>query len=81
MPSLQIYKEKTKWLKTHLTDFKAKFPQKCWLCFKAGICYCRFWSLHFNCEMVDKLREMEKLEVLLGSFPRESALGGGDLHG
>jgi hypothetical protein len=81
MLTLQFHREKAKWLKTHLKHFKAAFPQKCWLCFKAGICYCRFWSLHFNCEIVDKLRELEKLEVLLGSLPHGCAFGGGELHG
>lgn len=80
MQTLHFYKEKAKWLETHLTDFETTFPQKCWLCFKAGICYCRFWSLKFNCEIVDKLREMKKLEVMLNSFSCKSAVRG-ELHG
>ena len=81
MLKLHLDKEKAKWLKEYLADFRANFPQKCWFCFKAGICYCRFWSLNFNCEIVDKLRELEKLEALLSSFPRESPLGEGELLG
>lgn len=72
--------KKAIWLREYLTDFMGNFPEKCWSCFKAGICFCRFWSLKFNCETVDKLREMEKLEALLGSFRHQSAIGGG-MHG
>jgi len=80
MQTLQFHKEKAKWLKKYLTEFETTFPQKCWFCFKAGICYCRFWSLNFDCEVVDKLRELEKLEVLLSSIPLQS-MKGGDIHG
>lgn len=72
--------KRAKWLRAYLTDFEGNFPQKCCSCFKAGICYCRFWSLNFNCEIVDKLRELEKLEALLCSFPLQSATVGG-MHG
>ena len=81
MPMISLHIEKSKWLRKYLIDFMGSFPTKCLSCFKAGICYCRFWSLNFNCEIVDKLRELEKLEVLLGSFPHGYALGGGELHG
>ena len=76
MPMISLHIDKSKWLRKYLIDFMGSFPTKCLSCFKAGICYCRFWSFDFNCEIVDKMREMEKLEALLSSFPHQSAVGG-----
>jgi hypothetical protein len=80
MHGTPLHTKKSMWLQKYLNNFMSNFPSKCWSCFKAGICYCRFWSLDFNCQTVDKLREMEKLEVLLNSFPRQLSLEGG-IHG
>lgn len=26
------------------------FPPKCWVCFSAGLRYCRYWTTGHNCE-------------------------------
>jgi hypothetical protein len=70
MLKIPLHKEKGKWLRKYLADFIANFPEKCCSSFKAGICYCRFWSLKFNCESVEKLRALEKFEALLKLVPR-----------
>ena len=45
------------------------YPEKCLVCFKAGLRFCRFWNSGFNCETVEREEQIrvftEKIEALL----------------
>jgi len=77
MPMISLHIDKSKWLRKYLIDFMGSFPTKCLSCFKAGICYCRFWSFDFNCEIVDKMREilnikeLEQLQLAIHEFKND----------
>jgi hypothetical protein len=45
------------------------YPEKCLVCFKAGLRFCRFWDNGFNCEAEEREEQIrvftEKIEALL----------------